>query len=284
MVRPFHTAWAETATFYPHQRSSAHFRTSSRSSGRIADALARIVLEQWNRLRRPEDFTVTDVGADDGHLLDAIRSRIPSHVQPRMRWRAVDFVEGECDADWIVADIRRVELPHSAGVLIAQELLDDIPCTIVENNEHGHPWVLGIDDDALPIPVEPLHSHNDLTWLDTWWPDETPFATREVGLSRDRVWQRLRASVTAGVAIAIDYGHVREERRCGRWAGGTVRGFRSGRVVRPIPDGRCNITAHVAMDSLAAAPLLRQSEVTGIGGAEGDLLWLIDDRGASCAS
>jgi len=284
MVRPFHTAWAETATFYPHHRPSAHFRTSSRSSGHIADALAHIVLEQWERLRGPEDFTVTDTGADDGHLLDAIRSRIPSHVRPQVRWRAVDLVEGACDAEWIVADIRHVDLPPSPGVLVAQELLDDIPCTIVENDERGRPWVVGIEDDSLPAPLEPLRSHNDLTWLDTWWPDVTPFATREVGLSRDRVWQRLRASVTAGVAIAIDYGHVREERRCGRWAGGTVRAFRSGRVVRPAPDGRCNITAHVAMDSLAPAPLLRQSQVTGIGGAEGNLLWLIEDRGSSCAN
>lgn len=242
------------------------------------------MLEQWERLRRPLDFTVTDVGADDGHLIDAIRTRIPADVRPRVRWRAVDLVEGACAAEWIVADVRHVDLPPSPGMLVAQELLDDIPCIIVENDEHGRPWVVGIEDDALPAPVEPLHLHNDLTWLDMWWPDATPFATREVGRSRDRVWHRLRESVTAGVAIVIDYGHVHAERRCGRWAGGTVRGFRSGRVVRPIPDGQCNITAHVAMDSLAAAPLLRQSEVTGIGGAEGDLLWLIDDRGSSCAN
>lgn len=284
MVRPFHTAWAETATFYRRHRPSAHFRTSSRSSSRIADAISHIVLEQWERLQGPRDFTVTDVGADDGHLLDAIRLQIPAHVRRRMRWRAIDVVEGACEAEWIVGDVRSIDLPRSPGVLIAQELLDDIPCTIVENDDQGRPWVVGIEGNALPAPLVPLRSRRELAWLDTWWPDATPFATREVGRTRDRVWQRLRARVTAGVAIAIDYGHVREERECGRWAGGTVRGFRSGRVVRPIPDGRCNITAHVAMDSLAHAPLLRQSDATGIGGAEGDMLWLIEDRGTSCVT
>jgi SAM-dependent MidA family methyltransferase len=245
--------------------------------------LALIVCEQWTRLGKPEGFTVTDVGADDGHLLEAIRATLTAEMRRRIRWRAVDTIEGAGDAEWIVGDVCDVELPRSPGVLVAQELLDDIPCVIVENDEQGRPWVVGVDADAVPAPVAPLDSQLDLTWLDEWWPDPTPFAAREVGRSRDRVWQRLSASLTAGVAIAIDYGHVREERLCGRWAGGTLRGFRSGRVVRPIPDGRCNITAHVAMDSLADSLLLRQSEVTGIGGAEGDMLWLIEDRGGLCA-
>jgi|LakMenEpi03Aug12_release.lakeMendotaPanAssembly.Ray.scaffolds.fasta_scaffold111861_2 SAM-dependent MidA family methyltransferase len=283
MMRPFHTAWAETANFYLHHRPSAHFRTSSRSSSRIAQALATIVLEQWERLRGPDNFTVTDVGADDGHLLDAIRAYVPAELRAAMRWRAVDLIAGACEVEWVVADVSTCDLPPAPGVLFAQELLDDIPCTIVENDEEGRPWVVGIDADGVLTPLAPLDSRPDLKWLDTWWPDTTPFAMREVGRNRDEVWRRMRASVTAGAAIAIDYGHMREERLCGRWAGGTVRGFRAGRVVRPIPNGRCNITAHVAMDSLAPARLLRQSEVTGIGGAEGEMLWLIEERGLSCA-
>jgi hypothetical protein len=35
--------------------------------------------------------------------------------------------------------------------------------------------------------------------------------------------------------------------------GGTLTGYRAGRQVPPVPDGSCDITAHVAMDSVAEA-------------------------------
>jgi len=284
VVRPFHTAWAETASFYAHHRPSAHFRTSSRSSSQVARALARIIVQQWERLRAPRDFTVTDVGADDGHLLDAVRSCIAPEFRKVMHWRAVDIAEGTGDFEWIAADITTADLPARPGVLYAQELLDDIPCTVVENDDEGFPWVVGIDDSGVLTTITPLDDVAELTWLDTWWPDGTPLAYREVGSSRDAAWMRLRSSVTAGAAIAIDYGHVCDERRRGRWAGGTVRAFQAGRVVRPIPDGHRNITAHVSMDSLGPGRLHRQAETTGIGGSEGELFWLIEERGSPCAT
>ena len=43
-----------------------------------------------------------------------------------------------------------------------------------------------------------------------------------------------------------------------RPAGGTLTGYRDGRQVPPVPDGSCDITAHVAMDSLGADELVDQ--------------------------
>jgi SAM-dependent MidA family methyltransferase len=51
------------------------------------------------------------------------------------------------------------------------------------------------------------------------------------------------------VALGVDYGHLRGARP----AGGTLTGYRGGRQVPPVPDGSCDVTAHVAMDSVAAA-------------------------------
>jgi hypothetical protein len=48
--------------------------------------------------------------------------------------------------------------------------------------------------------------------------------------------------------VAVDYGHLRAERP----AGGTLTGYREGRQVPPVPDGSCDVTAHVAVDSAAA--------------------------------
>lgn len=49
--------------------------------------------------------------------------------------------------------------------------------------------------------------------------------------------------------MAVDYAHVREARP----PFGTLTGFRAGREVRPVPDGSCDLTAHVALDACAAA-------------------------------
>jgi SAM-dependent MidA family methyltransferase len=60
--------------------------------------------------------------------------------------------------------------------------------------------------------------------------------------------------VGSGLAIAVDYGHTIDSRP----APGTLTGFRQGRQVLPVPDGSCDLTAHVAMDSLTHDELLDQ--------------------------
>jgi SAM-dependent MidA family methyltransferase len=55
--------------------------------------------------------------------------------------------------------------------------------------------------------------------------------------------------VRRGLALAVDYGHLRGARP----PYGTLTGFRDGRQVRPVPDGSCDLTAHVAVDAVARA-------------------------------
>jgi SAM-dependent MidA family methyltransferase len=47
----------------------------------------------------------------------------------------------------------------------------------------------------------------------------------------------------------VDYGHLHGARP----AYGSLTAYRSGRQVEPVPDGSCDITAHVALDAVAAA-------------------------------
>ncbi len=84
--------------------------------------------------------------------------------------------------------------------------------------------------------------------------------------------------VSDGLAIAIDYGHVRADREAGAWDGGTLAGFRRGRLVPPVPDGSCNITAHVAMDSCAAAVAGPRTRLVRPARRDG-LWWLVQDMG-----
>ena len=71
----------------------------------------------------------------------------------------------------------------------------------------------------------------------------------EIGWPRDRAWADAVSRIRRGAALAVDYGHLRDERP----AFGTLTGFVGGRQVPPIPDGSRDITAHVAIDAVAAA-------------------------------
>ncbi|MGC4754741.1 SAM-dependent methyltransferase [Micromonospora trifolii] len=81
---------------------------------------------------------------------------------------------------------------------------------------------------------------------------ETPHSNQqraEIGRSRDEAWAQAITKIERGLAVAVDYGHLRESRP----VNGTLTGYRGGRQVPPVPDGSSDVTAHVAMDSVASA-------------------------------
>ncbi|WP_084752168.1 SAM-dependent methyltransferase [Micromonospora avicenniae] len=80
-------------------------------------------------------------------------------------------------------------------------------------------------------------------------PDAATGARAEIGRTRDEAWAEAVRHVDRGLALAVDYGHLTAERP----VGGTLTGYRGGRQVTPVPDGSCDVTAHVAMDSVASA-------------------------------
>jgi SAM-dependent MidA family methyltransferase len=96
--------------------------------------------------------------------------------------------------------------------------------------------------ERLGPPVEPA----DAAWLAGWW---WPDPRAEIGAPRDAAWAAAVGCLTDGLALTVDYGHC----RAARPAFGTLTGFRGGRQVLPVPDGSCDLTAHVAWDSVAAA-------------------------------
>ncbi|WP_410822307.1 SAM-dependent methyltransferase [Micromonospora sp. 050-3] len=81
---------------------------------------------------------------------------------------------------------------------------------------------------------------------------ETPHSNQqraEIGRTRDEAWAQAVRNISRGLAVAVDYGHLREARP----VDGTLTGYRGGRQVPPVPDGSSDVTAHVAMDSVASA-------------------------------
>ncbi|MCM3487659.1 SAM-dependent methyltransferase, partial [Kocuria rosea] len=128
-------------------------------------------------------------------------------------------------------------------LLVAHEWLDVVPCPVVERDGTGVWREVGVLPDGSETSGAPV-SGEELEWLARWVPDHVRRA--EVGLPRDRAAADLLGRLDSGVLLLVDYGHVRATRP----AHGTLAAFRHGREVTPVPDGSCDLTAHVGVDSL----------------------------------
>ncbi len=249
---PWRDAWQQAlygpGGFYRSAIPGDHFRTSVHASAQFAGTVLQFVRRQ--RLR-----AVIDYGAGNGELLRHLADMAPdlSLTAVELRPRPADL---PASIGWVT------ELPdHFDGLLFANELLDNVPCDVVERDESGAVRIVEVDpwsgrerrgDLADPALVE---------WLDRWWPLEQSGDRAEVGLARDRFWQGACGRIASGASLAIDYGHLRDYRP----VLGTIRSYRAGHETPLSLDGHHDLTAHVSIDSLA-------SEVGATVGRQRDLL------------
>jgi SAM-dependent MidA family methyltransferase len=237
VARPWREAWAGAlygpGGFYARgEAPREHFRTSVHASVLYAAAVGELLRRVDEALGRPDPLDLVDVGAGRGELLAAVPG--PSRLR---RW-AVEVGPVDVPGVTVVRDV--ADLPRLTGLLVANEWLDDLPVDVVEGDR-----VVLVDEDGTESHGGPPDAAA-AAWLARWW----PAADRaEVGLARDAAWAAAVGRVERGVAVAVDYGHE----AAARPPGGTLTGFRDGRQVPPVPDGSCNLTAHVAFDAVAAA-------------------------------
>ncbi|MEU4644938.1 SAM-dependent methyltransferase [Micromonospora sp. NPDC023814] len=179
------------------------------------------------------------------------------------------------------------------GVLVATEWLDNVPLDVAVPADDGWRYLLvdpTSGAEALGDPVSPDDAAWLTTWWPLPAEDAPGFLPRtvadgvgstgsgfraarpaegssltarsgsgrpepptgvraEIGRTRDEAWADAVRHVDRGLALAVDYGHLRG----GRPVDGTLTGYRAGRQVPPVPDGTRDVTAHVAVDSVASA-------------------------------
>ncbi|MFI6814278.1 SAM-dependent methyltransferase [Nonomuraea sp. NPDC050328] len=235
------------AGFYLRERPSSHFRTSVSAANTFARAILTL-LERLDRdLGSPAVLDLVDIGAGEGRLARRVLDAAPGGLRERLRVTAVDLSPRP---DGLPEEIRwRHDLPPAmTGLAIANEWLDNIPLDVVELTPDGPRLVL-VDPDTGEERLGDPPAPADRAWLDRWWPLTRVGARAEIGRTRDAAWAAVLVRLARGQAIAIDYAHPVDNRPpCGSLAG-----YRDGRLVAPIPDGTCDITAHVALDACAAA-------------------------------
>lgn len=253
--------------FFRRESPAAHFRTSVHASPLFAAAVVAL-------LGRSGLDTVVDIGAGRGELLAQIHETDPSltllGVEVAARPAGLPAAIG-----WTSALPEAVE-----GLVIANEWLDNIPCHVVEVDAAGTLRVVHVDpasgEESLGASVSDRSVPPSLAeWCSTWWPLSTgeQGVRAEVGTTRDAAWADVVRRVTHGLAIAVDYGHVRDDRP----PFGSLRSYLGGHEVDVVPDGSRDVTAHVAVDSVkhrVRAGVLRQRDALhrlGVTGVRPDL-------------
>ena len=282
---PWRSAWQRALYgpdgFYRRAEGPAgHFTTATH--GATGRALARTL---WAWADSYGLDGIVDVGAGRGELLQHLYAWEPERPlsgldvvsRPRDLPDRVGWVESpggaSLPANW----------SPSRALVVAHEWLDVVPCTIAEVAPDGTLRELlapptpdsCFEPCEIPAPDTTNHSLGppltgaDLEWCQRFWPSAFTSEARpgdrvEVGRQRDEAWSALLDRLPSGsVAVAVDYGHTVADRP----REGTLVAYREGHVVDPVPDGTCDLTAHVAVDSLRQTRRLRQREATDAVGA-----------------
>ncbi|MEU6139895.1 SAM-dependent methyltransferase [Streptomyces sp. NPDC047081] len=261
--------------FYRRPEGPAgHFRTSVHVSPLFADAVARLLCRVDAALDRPARLDFVDMAAGRGELVTAVLAALPADVTARVRAYAVELADRPETLDTRI-EWRTSPPPGITGLLFANEWLDNVPVDVAEVDGAGVPRRVLVRRDGTERLGEPVGGA-EVEWLARWWPlPEEEGLRAEIGLPRDEAWADAVSAVERGLAVAVDYAHSADARPLF----GTLTGFRAGRETAPVPDGSCDITAHVALDACAAhsmahaasgARLLRQRDALralGIAGA-----------------
>ena len=227
-------------------RRSGDFITSPEVGPLFGAVLAGAIDAWWAGAGRPEPFTIYDVGCGPGSLLKAIGLAADELGRP---WRlvGVDRVPA--------AGAERTTLPDdlSASVVVANELLDNLPFRIVERRPSGELAEVFVDAGAeqlQPVELAPDHPAGRIA----------P-GRRAPLLEQAAAWVADALDRRPVAVCAFDYGAPTTAALADR--GGWLRTYQAHRrgddpLVHP---GRLDITTDIAWDQLPPpAQLTTQAE------------------------
>ncbi|MAT03910.1 MAG: hypothetical protein CL424_02565 [Acidimicrobiaceae bacterium] len=232
------------------------FITSPEVGPLFGAVVARYLDAEWERLGRPDRFTLIDAGAGPGTLA---RSVLAADLACR---HALSYVAVEIaghQRDHHPGGVRSLaELPDDPidGVIIANELLDNLPFRLaVFDGGWREAFVVRLPDGRL---VEQLSAPFDPS--PSTLPVPAPHGARAPLHDRAHAWiDRARSLVRAGSVVAIDYCVPTTAELAARpwreWLR-TYRGHERGGHYLADP-GRQDLTTEVAIDQLPEPDAVR---------------------------
>ncbi len=225
----------------------------------FADAVARLLLRVDEALGHPEPLDLVDVGAGEGELLTGVLAAL----------RTREAAGGEVAARLRPVAVERRARPARLDPAIGwqQELPEPGTCTggccSPTSGWTTSPWTSPSTTRRAPRgwcwwsrtvpsgPVPRCPARTRTGWPAGGRPRRTVRTARgpRSGIRGTPRGARAASALRRGAAVAVDYAH----RRADRPPFGTLTGFRAGHDCRPVPDGSCDLTSHVALDAVAAA-------------------------------
>lgn len=238
-------------------RKSGDFLTSPEVSPLFGETLARYVAAERERIGDP--FLLVEVAAGSGSLL-----------RPLLDELDVDALAVEVSAAARAALEEVVEVaeqpPDSLrGVVLANELLDNLPMALAQRDGSGwrERWV-GVDTGDL-VFVDAPPRPEVTRWLDAYAGDTPEGGWVEVQLAARSWLADMVSRISAGSVVVIDYGDL-SENLVPRRKDGTLRTYRAHHLgPHPLDEpGETDITADVNFTALldvhSQTELVRQDE------------------------
>lgn len=224
--------------------------------------LALQVLEVYEYLGKPEDFTVVEAGAGAGYLALDLISYLEDKgysfkyviIEPFPSLRAIQEENLLNFLDRVVWLSSFEELSSFDGVFIANELFDALPVHLIERweSELYEVWVEFGEGEVR----ETLKELSDVELLSRVYPFfrfwEDGYRT-EVCLRAEEIYKVLAKTLKRGLILIIDYGYPRADYYHPERKRGTLLCYYRHRVVvNPyFKPGHIDITSHVDFTYLA---------------------------------
>lgn len=257
------------------------FITSAEVGPLFGAVLARALDEWWVELGEPDPFVLVEAGAGPGTLARSMRAAAPRCLRV-LHHVLVEVGEGQwathpagvaSRSDLPVAG----ELPSGPVVVLANELLDNLPFALVEKRSDG--WVevaVGVaptaneasaaDEAGTLVEVHRALDGERSRWCELRAGADAPVGARLPVQHEAAHWLAAARALTAargGRVVVIDYGASSAELARRPWTDWLRTYADHGRAGGPlVAPGRCDITADVAVDQLAlvAEPTANRSQ------------------------
>ncbi|MGY6502697.1 MAG: SAM-dependent methyltransferase [Acidimicrobiales bacterium] len=288
------------------------FITSPEVGPLFGAVLANALDRWWDDMGRPDPFVVVDAGAGRGTLAISVLAALP-RCTTALRYVLVETspvlralhgehlalappatslgVDGAGDGP-VVVSLGEMPATRFTGVVLANELLDNVVFDLAERTDDGWSEVrVGVDDgpDGPTVVLHRVPAEGAILATARRVADGVPVGTVVPIQHQAGEWVRdAVALIERGVLVVVDYGVERTAELAGRPLHDVVRTYRGhDRGDDPLAGlGRSDITSEVCLDQLAlvaGAPssVVRQAAFLHTHGiddlvAEGRRIW--EDR------
>jgi SAM-dependent MidA family methyltransferase len=240
----------------------------------FGEILADQMVELWELLDRPPEFTIVEAGAENGALASDLLNRL-SQVGPAVRWSYVIAEPDEQKQDQQRQQITKGtvrwvkslnELGPITGIILGNELLDAIPTRVVELSEDRWREVcVTLEDGTFKFGLEPIKDPRLAARIDKIpLPLPQPYRTEINLAATDWIGDAAKA-LRRGFILMIDYGYSRSDYYSSLRTEGTLTSYRNQQRQESMFEGigETDITAHVDFTAVAEAGLEAGCQLLG---------------------